>query len=56
MIVTVGLIVLLAVPIVAWVLFRWWPSQRRRPRRRPRGRSTAGGNRDSAGMQPATEG
>ncbi len=32
MIVTVGLIVLLAVPIVAWVLFRWWPSQRRRPK------------------------
>jgi uncharacterized membrane protein len=30
MIVTVGLIVLLAVPILAWVAFRWWPSQRQR--------------------------
>jgi flagellar basal body-associated protein FliL len=32
MIVTVILIVLLVVPIVAWVVFRWWPSQRQHPK------------------------
>jgi hypothetical protein len=35
MIVTVGLIVLLIVPTVAWVLVRWWPSQRQRTKAAP---------------------